>query len=227
MSFLIGLDLGQAQDPTATAVIERLSKGDSPASYQCRHLDRFALGTSYPSVVQQVKALALAPQLSRTVDSVSLLAAVGGGMRRRREEIVVRPRLVVDATGVGRPVVDMLRVAGLEPIAITITGGDAVTFDGGYRVPKRDLVSVMQVLLQSGRFKIASALPYAQTLTSELLQFRVKINELTAHDSYGAFRDREHDDLVLAVAVACWLGEHEPKPRDLDPHNWSHARIGA
>ncbi len=31
--------------------------------------------------------------------------------------------LVVDATGVGRPVVDQLRAAGLDPIAVTITAG--------------------------------------------------------------------------------------------------------
>ncbi len=36
-------------------------------------------------------------------------------------------------------VVDMLRAAELKPIAVTITGGDAVTQDRkDYRVPKRD-----------------------------------------------------------------------------------------
>ena len=35
----------------------------------------------------------------------------------------------------------------------------------------------------------------------------VQIDPLTAHDSYGAWREKEHDDLVLAVALACWYGE--------------------
>ena len=45
-----------------------------------------------------------------------------------------------------------------------------------YRVPKRDLVGGLQVLLQSGRLKIASSLEHAETLRAELLNFRVKIN---------------------------------------------------
>ena len=28
------------------------------------------------------------------------------------------------------------------------------------------------------------------------------------HDSYGAWREKAHDDLVLAVAMAVWVGEH-------------------
>jgi len=26
----------------------------------------------------------------------------------------------------------------------------------------------------------------------------------TGHEQYGSWRDGEHDDLVLAVAMACW-----------------------
>jgi hypothetical protein len=33
-----------------------------------------------------------------------------------------------------------------------------------------------------------------------------------AHDSYGAWREGAHDDLVLAVAVAAWYGEHYSPP---------------
>ena len=51
-------------------------------------------------------------------------------------------------------------------------------------MPKRDLVSAVQVLLQSERLKIARALPEAQTLTSELLAFKVSVS-LKGHDSYG------------------------------------------
>jgi len=35
----------------------------------------------------------------------------------------------------------------------------------------------------------------------------VKINLATGHDSYEAWREGDHDDLVLAVAMACWTGE--------------------
>jgi len=87
-------------------------------------------------------------------------------------------------------------------------GGDTVTHDGRYwKCPKRDLVSVLQVLLQTKRLKIAAALPLAQTLQQELLTFHVKIDSRTAHDSYSAWREKDYDDLVLACALACWWGE--------------------
>ena len=63
------------------------------------------------------------------------------------------------------------------------------------------------VLLQNGQLKIAQALKLRETLVRELLNFRVKINVSTAHDSYEAWREGDHDDLVLSVALACWAGE--------------------
>jgi hypothetical protein len=87
-----------------------------------------------------------------------------------------------------------------------ITGGDAVTSEGGItRVPKRELVSIVQVCLQTARLKIAPDLKEAATLTSELQNFQVKITD-NAHDTYGAWREGTHDDLVLAVALALWEG---------------------
>jgi hypothetical protein len=66
---------------------------------------------------------------------------------------------VVDATGVGAPVVDLLRAAGIGErlVAVTITGSDDVTRGpgGDWRVPKRDLVTGLQVMLQSGELGIA------------------------------------------------------------------------
>ncbi len=198
----VGLDLGQANDYSALAIVERdrpprtRGAGDVPAAYAARHLERFPLKTPYPAIV----------------------AAATGRVRALAARVPAPPlRLVVDATGVGRPVVDLLRRERLPGrlVAVTITGGDAVTSEGGYyRVPKRDLVSTVQVLLQGERLKIAEALPEAATLTRELLNFQVKISAETAHDSYGAWREGMHDDLVLAVALACWYGETERLPRE-------------
>ena len=125
--------------------------------------------------------------------------------------------LVVDQTGVGAPVVDLFRQAGLKPTGVLIHGGDKASNEGGtWRVPKRDLVGSLQVLFQSGRFKISRKLPLASVLQSELLNFKVKIDPVTAHDSYSAWRERDHDDLVLSVALAAWLGE---RPR-YQPSGW-------
>ena len=186
-SFIVGLDLGQRQDYTALAVIEKLP--GLQTRFHVRHLERFALGTSYPSVVYRVEQLLLGPQLAG------------------------RAALVVDATGVGRAVVDMLRQAGLSLAAVTITGGETVSHPATdeWHVPKRDLVSVLQVLLQSSRLKVAK-LPEALILQREMGNFRVKITQ-SANDQYGAWRDGEHDDLVLAVALGCWWGEKDVSPQ--------------
>jgi len=192
-SFYLGLDLGQAQDYTALVVVERkeFRYKAKPDEYHIRHLERPKLGTPYPAIVERVQNLLKSDQLWG------------------------RTALVVDKTGVGAPVVDMFRKAGLRPVAITITGGNSVSKDGaGYHVPKRDLVSTLQVLFQAGRLKVAAELPEARLLVEELLNFKVKINVKTAHDSYEAWREGIHDDLVLAVALACWYGERrQPIPR--------------
>ncbi len=74
------------------------------------------------------------------------------------------------------------------------------------RVPKRDVASTIAVLLQTGRLRIARGLKESETLLRELLNFRVKIS-LSGHDTYEAWREAEHDDLVLAVGLAAWLFE--------------------
>lgn len=72
-------------------------------------------------------------------------------------------------------------------------------------MPKRDLVSAVQVLMQNERLKISRSLALAETLRKELLTFRVKIDPRTAHYAYEHWREGEHGDLVLATAMACWL----------------------
>jgi hypothetical protein len=49
------------------------------------------------------------------------------------------------------------------------------------------------------------------------LTFRIKMNVATGHESFGAWRERDHDDLVLAVALACWLGEKLGGPLQVLP----------
>jgi hypothetical protein len=68
-------------------------------------------------------------------------------------------------------------------------------------------------LIMKKRLKIAPQLPEAQTLVREMQTFQVKISLDTAHDSYGAWREGTHDDLVLAVALALWKGMRDARPR--------------
>lgn len=181
--YVVGLDLGQAADYTAVAIVEQ-----QPAEWRLRWLERYEIGTRYPTVVKRVAALLAREPLADNAD------------------------LVVDQTGVGRPVVDMLRDADLAPICVTITAGDAVTRQpAGWHVPKRDLVSALVVPFQNGGLSIAPTLPLAPKLVAELLNFKMKINLRTGNETYEAWRESEHDDLVLATALAAWwLRRAEP-----------------
>jgi hypothetical protein len=64
---------------------------------------------------------------------------------------------------------------------------DRVTQDGqNLSVPKRDLAGTLQVLLQNGRLKVSGKLKLGSVLQREMLDFRVKIDPVTAQDSYSA-----------------------------------------
>jgi hypothetical protein len=71
------------------------------------------------------------------------------------------------------------------------------------------------VMFQNGRIKIAKKMKLAQIFREELINFKVKINLKTAHDSYEAWREGEHDDLVLPVALAAWFAERRYRNTDL------------
>jgi hypothetical protein len=185
--FAFGLDLGQTNDPSASIILEAHGEGDE-RTYDCRHIEQYRLGTSYPDIVRAVRAT------------------------MNRDLLRGQCRLVIDHTGVGRPVFDMFTEAKLEAIGITITGGVGWHREPGHQlhVAKILLVGIVQKFLQSGRLRIAAKLPHAATLQKELRDFRVKISK-PATETYEA-REGAHDDLVLSLAIALFAAEH-PAPR--------------
>jgi hypothetical protein len=145
--------------------------------FQVGHLERLPLGTTYPAIVAHVSRL---------------LARLPGGTE-----------LVIDYTGVGRPVFDLFMHSGISPVGVLITAGTAEAHDGIIcSVPKLVLVSRLQALLHEGRLKILKDLPEAETLVRELQDFRVEYTA-AGHLTFNA-RSGKHDDLVLALAIAAW-----------------------
>lgn len=177
MSYTIGLDLGQAHDPSALVIVEH--NGPQADAVDIR---RWALGTPYPKIVEDVEQMRSAPVLNEA-------------------------QLVIDGTGCGRPVVDMFRAnrtRRITPVLIT-SGGHAHQDEFGYWcVPKKDLVGAVQIGLQGGTLKIAASLSHATLLLNELTQFQAKITA-SANIITGAWREGQHDDLVLALALALWF----------------------
>ncbi len=116
-----------------------------------------------------------------------------------------RHQLLADATGVGRPVVELLKQARMkcELWPVTITGGDTERQEGGsFRVPKGDLIIGLQVNLSAGELEIASGTEWSATLLKEMAAMKVRMRG--SREQFGASQVGEHDDLVQAVSLACW-----------------------
>src|SRR5207237_1061381 len=83
-SYILGLDLGQTTDYSALVILERPAVCTDKPTYALPHLRRWPLGTPYTQIVSDIAALVRTPPL-------------------------VGSPVVVDQTGVGRPVVDLMR----------------------------------------------------------------------------------------------------------------------
>lgn len=180
--FVAGVDLAQATDFSAVAVVERLQDG----RYGLVHLERFT-GRPYPDIVARVAELVEADPLAR------------------------QTQVVIDGTGVGRPAMDIAtRYAWhLTPAAVTITSGDKVR--GSYywpRVPKRDLVTVLQLALQHHALLVPADLSLRAEFSAELTAFRRVITQ-AGNDTYSA-PPGQHDDLLIATCLALWWLERRP-----------------
>jgi hypothetical protein len=205
---VIGVDLGKLSDFSALALLRWRAVSREPwpdpyepfkpppppqakPEYEVPTLHRWPLGTAYTEVLSGlVKFLRLLPPT------------------------LTPPLLVVDKTGVGDAVYEMVREAVIRErlpggsVGVTITGGSAVSCHGVglWRVAKKALVSVLQVLLGTRRLHVAPDLAEAPTLVRELGTFSVKTTE-AGNESFEAWREKDHDDLVLAVALAAWAAE--------------------
>jgi hypothetical protein len=188
--FYIGVDLGQSQDYTAVAVVERdelVFPERDPVTYAFRketrfHLrfaERVPLGAPYAEVADYVKALV------------------------KRAPLAGNSVVVVDGTGVGAPVVELLSKGklGCRVMAVVITAGDGETSDGArHRVPKRDLMGGLQVAFERRRLRVAPGIGAFDDLMDELRWMRVR----TSADGRERISGKRHDDLVLALALAWW-----------------------
>ncbi len=209
----LGLDLGKAIDFTALVLLEwtwppapeppppsagPVRRARGPV-YDVRALRRWPLGTSYMEICDWL---------------VNLYRSFAAGPLGPRP--VLPPVLIVDETGVGAAVVEMIagalraaRVPGGH-VAVTITGGAAVSqvpgVCGHFRVAKKVLASVLVTLFGGHRLRIAE-LPETAVLVREAQNFSVRITP-AGNETYETWRESEHDDLVLALALACWAAEY-------------------
>jgi hypothetical protein len=206
---VIGLDLGKLSDFSALAALKwtipQVCYSNWKPDYEVPTLHRWPLGTSYKDIVAAV----LKFQQTLAKDSTE------------------PPYLIIDGTGVGEAVVESVveqfgqaKARGAFA-AVTITAGNAVTQSqnrpGRWNVAKKQLVSILQVLLGMRRLHVAQALEHARVLQQELETFQVKVTE-AGNETFESWRERDHDDLVLAVALACWAAESLKRFKELVNH---------
>lgn len=109
--FYIGLDLGQLQDFTALAILERHprpSPNEAPL-FHCRHLQRWPLRTSYPSIVADTARIISSDDLQQALKRFESESHHGYRFEIENRREATLPVLAIDATGVGAPVVDLFK----------------------------------------------------------------------------------------------------------------------
>jgi hypothetical protein len=219
--YSVGVDLGQANDPTAIAVLEkktvpprdamfspvgqhpgnRLVEGD--IVYDLVYLKRPKLGTPYDVIARRVADL---------VCELEPLGSFGE---------LGQVTLSVDGTGVGRAVVDMLdaefkrrgatsrAVPKVDFRRVSVTGSQGSlkrpTRTGGYwSVPKKDLIFPAVAAFQRGQIRIAKGIKDRDALVNELRNYKRTTNIATGGMQFEPWRESEHDDLLFAVCLALW-----------------------
>lgn len=187
-SFVIGVDLGQTRDFTTIAIVERRVTADGridPVTWEpildtrifVRHIERIPLNTSYVDVAGRIRDYANKP------------------------ELVNRTTLILDATGVGKPIYDFLCARPLPAVLVpaTITAGTRITSIGRQQnIPRADLLNGLEGMLRRAELGITPHAPGSAALREELATF--------------SLRKESRDDLIFALALAAWRILNEPPP---------------
>jgi hypothetical protein len=192
--FLIGLSVGQGLQPTGIAVLERLLP-EPPRTrrrYACRYLRRWCPpATSYPTLV------------SNLTDMLS-------GTPLRNSDLVVEAGPGINA------VVAFLRKhrlpARIQPVEVKAGAEDGYV-EGIWRIAKAGVIETTRQVLQEDRLifddrmppEVMTTTPSAQTIYHGLSAY--PYNKMRAANDAFASREGADDDLILAVALACWFGE--------------------
>ena len=148
MRYVLSVDLGSEQDYTAISIIERIEKKRDPniptnglwapkkepvmivAELHLIDMQRVPLKTEYPVICDRLLSVVNDPQFAGRI------------------------QLIVDRTGIGIPVIQMMRQVGLCPIGISIHGGETVhATKDVYSVPKRDIATALLAAYQMKRFR--------------------------------------------------------------------------
>ena len=177
MTILMGWDIAQTTDSSIIAVLEC---SGNPAMYWVRRIVKLAKGMPYDQQVKECRSLFFQYQ-----DAT----------------------LLIDRTGVGLPICDMIVAGGLRPIQVSLTAGDMLNEPepGKVNLPKRDMVASITKIIQERRIKVARGCENAPLFRKELKAFQLKVSA-SGHNTYNAAQG-SHDDTITAVGLCLWRGD--------------------
>ncbi len=197
---IISLSLGTVAEPSGLVVVKPWSSMYPPAGlapeagvgnrFNVTWIERFPAGRPLPVIMNRVSEMASDKRVSR--ESIKLL----------------------DISSVGTAPLRAFQVRGMYPAAIDLTNTGAEGFSNdAQQVPLRDVIGAAQVVLETARLKVASALELAATLVTDLQAFDPK--PIARNPD---LRGGRNTDLVLALAVALWWGDRLTWDDDMLDH---------
>jgi len=182
-----GLDLGKRQDHTALVALELTWQ------YGPKNPATQAIALHPRLTVRQ------APRLPLDTETVSIPAFVRQTVQTFAPKYGQQKTcgtLLIDATGNGHTVVELMRRENhglrLSPVCIS-SGRTAKHLKDSYlSIPRTDLLTRLKLLFERKLIGIERTAPGFEVLQRELINF-----ETAGHQ-------QEHDDLVMALALATW-----------------------
>lgn len=177
MTVILGWDVAQTTDSSIIAVLEY---DGNPPMYWVRRIVKLPKGMSYDVQVKEARELFFQYK---------------------------NPKLIIDRTGVGLPICDMIVAGGLQPVMVSLTAGDVVTRPeaGKINLPKRDMVASITKVIQERRLKVVAGCENAALFKNELKNFQLKVSA-SGHNTYNA-APGSHDDSITAVGLCLYYSE--------------------
>jgi len=184
MTFILSLDPAQLRDWSALCAVDmQYRPQEKRFGYDLVAMNR-KQGLPYDQIVEWVAKTVKRPEFNRQQP----------------------PEFLLDATGVGVAVKDMLRAKGVRLKAITITAGETLTRVGPeIHVGKARLIGKFLGAFDSGKVQVNPNMPIWPQVEKEMLSFRA---EMSAQGRVKMEAEPgENDDMLFALAMAIWYGE--------------------
>lgn len=191
---ILGVDLGKRTDFSAVALLVP----DGHGGYRYPSVNRLPLASGQAGTAHyRTQAGRLASATHRVLDRVGPVT------------------VLVDATGVGQAVIEMVREQlpddrRVTLIPVVITGGREATHKGGqWNVSKTALLDPLVAALEQEQVTFGD-FPDRHIVRRELLAFKVKPSSVEAGpDRLEAEKQGDHDDTVVACALAMYAARRD------------------